>query len=72
MDKQMRDRFPKPITNWEEKHTNDPDIKKFLGEMVNFALSETLVTNLGWENQDVRALLDTQKADRKEIPCETW
>jgi hypothetical protein len=33
----------KPITHWEEKHPNDPDIKKFLDEMLNLAIGETQV-----------------------------
>ena len=60
----MRDRLAKPIIDWEEKHPNDPDIKKFLDEMVNLAIGETMVKNLGWEDHGCSVYYDNEFFER--------
>lgn len=39
MDKRMRDKFGKAITDWESNHPNDRDIGKFLDEIVKVAIN---------------------------------
>jgi len=47
----MRDNLARPVIDWEEKHQSEPDISKFFNEIVTRAISETIVRNLGWEDQ---------------------